>query len=559
MFNSSGLVLDTQGYFSRNNQRFVPVGVNYWPASCGVEMWKAWPAAEIQHDLDIVSRLGLNSIRFFLRWQDFEPDAGHYETVMFERLAQFLGWCRDRQLFAQPSLFVGWMSGQAFWPGWCANRNLFADPVMLEHAIAFTLQAVTVIAPFHVGLLGIDLGNELDALPESSKAAPEAVQSWCHRITAAIRQVYPNALIISGNDNGQVTNDSGWYLGQQPGTDLYSMHAYPVPGWHPVSFDGLTDPFCQSLLPFYTKVARAFGPVLVQEFGTIVTFGATQQDSYLRAILPACWAAGANGFLWWCLRDIHANVQPYLKDSFETTLGLVDADDQVKPGLEYYLEFVRWVQQAPAPVVSQPRPGLYWPKHYYFRADRDNPGNRPAELSAWLMLANYFLEQLGLSPQIVRGDLPLPTTLRTLFITGACLGSDELNVLETWVRAGGQLVWHGPDPHGLGSAGIRLLGAKPVDYRLGGPTKIQVGPDTWEFTHYPRQTHVELMPETARFIVRDLEGLPVLLSNHLGQGRVICVLPRVEETIARGGFGRIRRDRWQNWYAQILQLSEMEM
>ena len=107
--------------------------------------------------------------------------------------------------------------------------------------------------------------------------------------------------------------------------------------------------------------------------------------------------------------------------------------------------------------------------------------------------------------------------------------------------------------------GIRLLGAKPVDYRLAGPTKIEVGPDTWEFTHFPRQTHVEVIPETAKVLARNERGLPVLLVNPLGQGRVICVLPHVEETIARSGLGRIQRDRWQNWYAQILQLSELEM
>ena len=83
----------------------MPAGVNYWPASCGVEMWPSWPAAEIQHDLDLVSSLGLNSIRFFLRWQDFEPEAGHYDEAMFERLQQFLVVvCRSRTL--RPALLV---------------------------------------------------------------------------------------------------------------------------------------------------------------------------------------------------------------------------------------------------------------------------------------------------------------------------------------------------------------------------------------------------------------------------------------------------------------------
>ena len=33
---------------------------------------------------------------------------------MFKRLAQMLTWCAERGLYAQPSLFVGWMSGGVF-------------------------------------------------------------------------------------------------------------------------------------------------------------------------------------------------------------------------------------------------------------------------------------------------------------------------------------------------------------------------------------------------------------------------------------------------------------
>ena len=44
-----GLVLDPNGYFVRGGARFVPVGVNYWPASCGVELWQRWPEGERQY------------------------------------------------------------------------------------------------------------------------------------------------------------------------------------------------------------------------------------------------------------------------------------------------------------------------------------------------------------------------------------------------------------------------------------------------------------------------------------------------------------------------------
>jgi endo-1,4-beta-mannosidase len=117
--------LTSDGYFSRGAERIVPVGVNYWPSSCGVEMWRRWPAAEIRRDLDLVRALGLNCVRFFLRWEDFEPTPGRYSATAFRRLAELLGWCRARGLLAHPSLFVGWMSGGIFRPRWMRGRNIF--------------------------------------------------------------------------------------------------------------------------------------------------------------------------------------------------------------------------------------------------------------------------------------------------------------------------------------------------------------------------------------------------------------------------------------------------
>ena len=75
--------LTPDGYFARGRGRVTPVGVNYWPASRGVEMWRMWPAAEIQRDLDLTRALGLNCVRFFLRWEDFEPQPGRYDPACF--------------------------------------------------------------------------------------------------------------------------------------------------------------------------------------------------------------------------------------------------------------------------------------------------------------------------------------------------------------------------------------------------------------------------------------------------------------------------------------------
>jgi hypothetical protein len=542
----------SSGYFLRNSERFIPMGVNYWPASCGMEVWENFPSAEIQHDLDVILKLGLNCVRFFLLWQDFEPQEGVYDETKFDHLRDVLTWCQERGIYAHPSLFVGWMSGGVFYPAWFRGRNMFSDAVLVKRSAAFARHAAEVIAPFHDSVLAIDQGNELDCLPESSSAHPSEVIHWCQVVNDAIREGYPQAIIISGNEQNQIMSDTGWRFGFQPGTDLYSMHGYPVPNWHPVSFDGMTDPFAQTLLPTETAVARAYGAVMVQEFGTIVTFGKRQQDGYLRAILPACWQAGANGFLWWCFRDVRLDRMPYTTCNFESTLGLVDAHDQVKPGLEYYLEFARLVPHLPSPAITTAATGIYLSSQYYLRDNQECPGHQPAQLARGLIMANYYYQRLGIPTRMVRGDLGgkalLDSHLKTIVIAGAHLRSDEAAALTEWVKAGGRLIWHGVDPVNYGTIYADLIGALPVDYRAPLPVEVDFAGEVWEFTKYARGMRVEVSPTTAQVLAQDAAGIPVMLSHVLGSGKVITTLPLVEDSIAPISFDRFARDRWIQFY-----------
>jgi hypothetical protein len=548
--------LDEQGYFRRHGQRVMPVGVNYWPGSCGVELWNEWPEDEIRHDLDVLKGLGLNTIRFFLRWQDFEPEAGVYNEQPFERLEKLLGWCREREVLAHPGLFVGWMSGGIFWPKWKAGRNVFADPVMLERSTCFARRATETIEPFKDCVLAIDMGNELCCLPDSHQARPREVREWCAKVTWAVREAWPESLIISGNEQGQFIADAGWRFHDQPGCDLLSMHGYPVPGWHSVSFDGMTDPLAQSLLPFYTQVARAFAPVMVQEFGTILTAGASQQNIYLKAMLPACWQSGGNGFLWWCLRDIKAKVHPYLRNGFEEYLGLVDDQDRVKPGLEFFLEFSREIQHREAPQVEEDAVGLYFPQHFYARDEELNPGNSPYPVSQWLVAANYLIRQVGRETRVVRGDQPLPGNLKTLVIPGAILAGDEAERVAEWVKSGGRLIWHGPVGSSWGHACAELLGGHVSDYRAPLPSPVEAFARRWTFTRFPQNVRLQVQVSSAEVIARDHHGLPCVMRNACGPGMVLCALPQVEGEFVAVCADRGARSIWLDWYGGMLAAAE---
>jgi hypothetical protein len=545
--------LNEQGYFIRAGRRFIPFGVNYWPGSCGVEMWTRWPEKEIQTDLDLAAELGLNCTRFFLRWQDFEMEAGTYDERLFRRLEQLLEWHRQRNLVTNPSIFVGWMSGGLFWPAWKGGRNFYADPWVVERAVGFTHRVMQSLLPFADTLLAVDLGNELDCVKDCQSASPGDIRSWCETICRTIHAVMPDVLITSGNEHGQVIADTGWRLGQQPGVNVNTMHVYPMPLWHSLGFDGMTDPLCQSMLTACTAIACLHGPTLLQEFGTIATFGETQQDTYLRGLLPAVLKAGANGFLWWSLRDITAPCHPYPTNHFESTLGLVGVDGKIKPGLEYYLEFGKELNRQALALPEPAEVGIYIPEQYYPHENPDSTGQHPRDFSPGLFLARYLLEQAGVACHYVGSAALAHPDLITLIVPGIWLTAPEAERIGDWVAEGGRLLWNGPDPINWGSSYARLLGARVVDYRPPEVMKIHWAKQDWEFTSFPRNLRAEVRPDGAEILARDAADRPVLLLHQLGKGRVVACLAAVEAGIARFSQDRSARDRWIDFYKAALQ------
>lgn len=545
------IALDAAGGFVRDGRPIVPCGVNYWPASCGTDMLAAWPADEIRRDLDLVRGLRLNAVRFFLRWDHVEPELGAFDPLAFERLRSLLGWCAERDLLANPCLFVGFMSGGHFWPRGKGARSMYADPALIGRCAAQVSAAAAVCAGFRRHVLALDLGNEPSACADSRQAGAAAVAAWCTTMRAAAQAACPGLPVMVGNDQNQVVGEHAWHFETQSSLDLLSMHGYPVPTWHPVAFDGMADPFAQDLLPCYIACARAFGPVLLQEFGTILTNDAERQRAYLRGMLPAARAAGANGFLWWSLRDITARRHPYTRGAFEGRLGLVGADDRPKPGVEPFLEFARQLIAEP-PARPRATVGIYWPRQWWPRGGVPDVGNRPEPCSRRLLAAWHMLRALGHEPVIVRGDLPLAGAPPLLVNPGFATALDETADLDAWVAGGGRLLWHGIDPITCGADLERLLGALPIDQRAGRADELRAFGSTFAVGAWPRGTALELDPGAGAVLARDRAGRPAAALAGRGAGRVLWAVPLIDEAIAAAAADREARRAWQAWYAGAL-------
>ncbi|MFA7635793.1 MAG: cellulase family glycosylhydrolase, partial [Bacillota bacterium] len=69
-------------------------GVNYWPRNKGLAMWRDFDIQEITSDMETIAGLGMNSVRVFLRWSDFQPAPNQIDEAMMDRFEQVLDAAR---------------------------------------------------------------------------------------------------------------------------------------------------------------------------------------------------------------------------------------------------------------------------------------------------------------------------------------------------------------------------------------------------------------------------------------------------------------------------------
>jgi endo-1,4-beta-mannosidase len=49
------------------------VGANYWPAEKGISWWREFEVPPLHRDFSLAAEYGLEVIRIFLLWEDFQP------------------------------------------------------------------------------------------------------------------------------------------------------------------------------------------------------------------------------------------------------------------------------------------------------------------------------------------------------------------------------------------------------------------------------------------------------------------------------------------------------
>jgi endo-1,4-beta-mannosidase len=62
------------------------LGVNYWPRHKAMYWWSDFDRAEVADEFEVIASLGMNVVRLFLLWDDWQPEPN---MVSGERLEDF--------------------------------------------------------------------------------------------------------------------------------------------------------------------------------------------------------------------------------------------------------------------------------------------------------------------------------------------------------------------------------------------------------------------------------------------------------------------------------------
>lgn len=503
------------------------VGANYWSRVGGPRMWTEWDEQAVREELGWARQMGLDTLRFFLYWPDFEPKPGVDNPLVWERVARFLDLAGQAGLKTFPTLLVGHMSGRNWDPAWREGRDLWADPFMVEHEESFIRRSVIRLQEMPT-IAGWVLTNEWPLY--AGTTTPTIFEAWISRMTEAIRAHDPKKRPITLGDG--LWNAMGSDIGIQVDilqkyVDIVGPHVYPE------AFDPT-----EVAMASYVHCAMGQGkrPVLLEEFGTTDAFGTReQQGAFYRSQLAGALMAGAVGAWGWCLTDFDLpTIMPYSHHPFELRFGLLQTDGTPKPTAEAMREFGPLA--AKFGNVEPDRLGILVPA---LQTDiipfQRGPEGELMTRAASRMLRN--LAQLGYNPRVFREPIPptdrvhqeipsLPDldAVDTLFLVAPRIGEPLRQRLESWVRQGGQLYlaysytyWF---PDLTGFLGVERTGLYNVKERFTGGARIrgaiEAGIEIFEYADF-----VSLSASGAEVLSRLDTGEPVLFRHRLGKGSVV--------------------------------------
>lgn len=337
------------------------IGCNYWASNAGVEMWRQWDENVVRNDVKTLSENGIDYMRVFPNWRDFQPvhpfmkggpspldrfvtaDGYPIETdcymdeTMLERFGIFCDICEEYGVKLVVGIITGFMSGRMYIPPVLYNKDLFTDTTAL-YLQQKLVEGIVKNFKDKPAIYAWDLGNECNAMGMAQDKM--TARNWTMTVSNTIRAYDSKRPVVSGM-HSLYPDDEGrfWTIEcQAEGCDILTTHPYPY--WVEYACKDKNASVRTSMhATCQTKMYGEIGnrPCFAEEIGTMGNMLCDREQAarFMRVNLLSNWANGSLGVMWWCGHEqTNLKTEPYISNTCEVELGMLDANMQPKPVLK---------------------------------------------------------------------------------------------------------------------------------------------------------------------------------------------------------------------------------
>ncbi len=523
------------------------IGANYWASHAGLAMWRDWQPEVVARDFERLSKVGLQTLRIFPLWPDFQPlallraDNGRPvefrsgetalpddETIqhgvsaeILERFSVVLDLASRHGFELIVGLITGWMSGRLFAPPGLEGLNPITDPRSQMWQIRF---ARTLVSRFKTQAVikAWDLGNECNVMGQATR---EQAWLWTAALANTIRAEDATRPVISGMHGLSADPNSGWTIRDQGElTDFLTTHPYPLFTPH-CALEPLNTmrPVLHAAVETCLYADLSGRPAFVEEFGNLGPMVCAEPETadFARASVASLWAHDGRAALWWCAFDqSRFDFAPYEWNVVERQLGLLHEDYREKP-------VAAELRRLRETLASLPFPHL--PPRRVDAVCLLTPGQ-----DQWGVAFSAFLlaKQAGFDLRFHYADRALPDA--SLYLLPSLAGLGPLarrfeNELWEKVRAGATAyvsLGDGMLGQFAQAAGMEIVTrASRV-----GAAEVSLADGTVFHLEAPLQ--YEFRPQTAEILAREENGQPIFFRNQLGAGEVFVLCAPIESKAA---------------------------
>jgi hypothetical protein len=199
-------------------ERKLTLGVNYWPGDKGIYWWREFELTRVNRDFSLAAEYGLDLIRIFLLWEDFQPEINRVSVPALKDLVRVAVLAQDRRIKILPTFFCGHMRGVNWLPSWMVEkgkgegrypvfsmgkirkgraRNSYSDREVWK-AQKLLIHETTDALQGHPAVWGWDLGNQTSNLV--NPPSRDSARAWFEEMVTELKRRDSSLPITWGMD-----------------------------------------------------------------------------------------------------------------------------------------------------------------------------------------------------------------------------------------------------------------------------------------------------------------------------------------------------------------------